>query len=901
MSSRLELAIRNTDRVVSLSPGQSITAGRTAQCDVQIDDPSVSRRHCPIAFTDGLLQVKDLDSANGTFINERPVKEATARPGDLIRLGAAILEVRDPSGLTQRPDQTVFVEESTVESIIQRRIEPSSFDWLAPPEGKAPELALLKRAQRHLSTLHKVSEALSTARDMQKLSDVTLRAILDVLSADRGAVVLRRADSTTGEIEVLAARSKTQSTERFAVSRTLVASVIADGVSVFAHDASSDARFSEGQSVIGQRVRSVMCVPLRTTDEILGALYVDSLSGAGRFNESDLELLAAIGNQAGVAMHRVRLMGELERLLLDTIKAIAATIDARDGYTHRHSERVAAFTAQLALEMGLSESERQTAELSALLHDVGKIAVPDSILNKPGKLTPEEFAEMQKHPVHGAQILGNIQSATVKAVLPGVQYHHEKWDGTGYPEGLKAEAIPFLGRLLGVADFYDALTSARAYRGAMPANEAIKLIQDGAGKHFDPAVAAAAMRLFDRGELQRRRDAVGDSQGPAGTDAGMIRLALLVLLAQFWCPMHPDERSEVRGKCGICGMTLVRMPPATFVDLPGGPARHAHAHRRPAAPDRHASGDACPSTGLGAGDRPPVLDRPRAPDAPLRRRRRPRVLRARAPGAAARRRLHARRPPAEGRDPTWRLPSSCPKAARRRPSSRCSRRGGLRPPGEPGDRRRAEDRRRHARQPRRVEGEGGRHEGADVPDRGRRVGRAGDRPGALPRRQRAPAHRPRGSDRGDPWPSHGREARACPLLYTPHPSPGLVQAVDSIPTGWAGFDGRSYPVIEVLTVREQGQLQLARCVALEPRFDGEVCRPRQPIGAREARVEVSEPADDRLRGARPLQPDLAAPSSSIGRMAMRSAARPVRGRSATHLLGPGAARGGFRARHQPQH
>jgi putative nucleotidyltransferase with HDIG domain len=244
-----------------------------------------------------------------------------------------------------------------------------------------------------------------------------------------------------------------------------------------------------------------MCVPLRTTDEILGALYVDSLSGAGRFNDGDLELLAAIGNQAGVAMHRVRLMGDLERLLLDTIKAIAATIDARDGYTHRHSERVAALTAQLAREMGLSQSERETAELSALLHDVGKIAVPDSILNKPGKLTTEEFAEMQKHPVHGARILENIQSATVKAVLPGVQYHHERWDGSGYPEGLKGEAIPFLGRLLGVADFYDALTSARAYRGAMPSEDAVDMIEKGVGTHFDPAVAGALIRLYQRGEL----------------------------------------------------------------------------------------------------------------------------------------------------------------------------------------------------------------------------------------------------------------------------------------------------------------------------------------------------------------------------------------------------------------
>jgi putative nucleotidyltransferase with HDIG domain len=504
MASRLELVVRNSDRVIPLVPGRRLTAGRSEACEVRLEDPSVSGRHCAIGFADGVLHVKDLGSANGTFINERPITDATARAGDLIRLGAAILEVRDPAGAAQRTDH-VFVDESTVESVIQRRIEPARFDWLSGGEGSAPELALLQRAQRHLSALHQVSELLAGARDIQRLSDATLRAILDVLSADRAAIVLRRHDSTTGGAEVLAARSKTQSTARFAVSRTLVADVIAGGVSVFAHDASHDPRFAGGASETGPQVRSVMCVPLRTTDDILGALYVDSLSGPGKFNEADLELLAAIGNQAGVAMHRVRLMGELERLLLDTIKAIAATIDARDGYTHRHSERVAALTAQLARELGLSDDERETAELAALLHDVGKIAVPDSILNKPGSLTADEYREMQRHPLHGAQILGNIQSATVKAVLPGVQYHHEKWDGTGYPEGLKADAIPFLGRLLGVADFFDALTSARAYRAAIPATDAMKLIEDGAGTHFDPVVAAAALRLFERGELNIER------------------------------------------------------------------------------------------------------------------------------------------------------------------------------------------------------------------------------------------------------------------------------------------------------------------------------------------------------------------------------------------------------------
>ena len=189
MPRRIDLALRNSDRVFALEEGESLTAGRTSQCEMQLDDPSVSRRHCTFTLlSDGRLQVKDLESANGTFVNERQVTEAIARAGDLIRLGAALLEVRDTSGITARPDQTIFVDESTVESVIQRRIEPSSFEWLTSMAGAAPELALLKRAQRHLSTLHRVSELLSGARDTPALADATLRTILDVLSADRGAI-----------------------------------------------------------------------------------------------------------------------------------------------------------------------------------------------------------------------------------------------------------------------------------------------------------------------------------------------------------------------------------------------------------------------------------------------------------------------------------------------------------------------------------------------------------------------------------------------------------------------------------------------------------------------------------------------------------------------------------------
>jgi putative nucleotidyltransferase with HDIG domain len=502
MASTVEIAVRGTALVYGLADGASVTVGRVTQCEIHIDDQAVSRRHCTLAVRGSDLLVTDLDSANGTFLNDRPIKSGTARPGDLIRVGSTILEFRDPAA-AQRSPGTARVggdADSGMQSIIRRRIEPAEVEWLSTATSAMPALALLQRAQRHLKTLHRVSEVLASARDLQTLADAALQTILDVTAADRAAFVLRR-EGANGEADVAASRLRNPSQGQFTLSRTIVADTITKGVSTFARDARTDARFADGQSVIGQGIRSVMCVPLRTTDVILGALYVDSQSGPGRFSEEDLELLAAIGNHAGVALHRVRLLSELERLLLDTVRAIAATIDAKDGYTHRHSERVAALASRIAAEMGLGADHQELAELSALLHDVGKIAVPDSILNKPGRLTPEEFAEMRKHPVHGAQILANIQSPLVEAVLPGVRYHHEKWDGTGYPEGLRGDAIPLLGRLLGVADFLDALTSARTYHAAKSLEEVVELIVENAGVHFDPNIADAVVRLHRRGEL----------------------------------------------------------------------------------------------------------------------------------------------------------------------------------------------------------------------------------------------------------------------------------------------------------------------------------------------------------------------------------------------------------------
>ncbi len=490
-----------TPRTYPLDDGASVTIGRAPDCTIVVEDQAASRRHCAIQVSGDLVTVTDLHSANGTFVNERAVSSARLRSGDLLRVGTSVFECRVvPAAGTGA--FMVAGDDDALQSVVSRCIDPGQLTWLGTVEAPSHELALLRRAQQHLATLHAVSEQLAEAREIAGLCRKILRAALDLTGADRGAVLVVPVGGSADAVDVVASEVRHDGVQMpFAVSRTIVKGVIEQGLSTFAYDAAADARYREGPSVILQGIRSVMCVPLRTSEQILGALYVDTLSGPGRFTEADLELLAAVGNQAGVALHRVRLLGELERLLLDTIRAIAATVDAKDGYTHRHSERVAGMARRLAAQVGLSEADQESVEFAGLLHDLGKIAVPDSILNKPGRLSPEEFEVMKQHPVHGARILANIQSPAIATLIPGVRHHHERWDGTGYPDGLKGDAIPVSARLLGAADFLDALTSARSYRPARSLAATLQMLREASGRHFDPAVVEAVFAVYARGEL----------------------------------------------------------------------------------------------------------------------------------------------------------------------------------------------------------------------------------------------------------------------------------------------------------------------------------------------------------------------------------------------------------------
>ncbi|QDT69049.1 Cyclic di-GMP phosphodiesterase response regulator RpfG [Planctomycetes bacterium MalM25] len=220
------------------------------------------------------------------------------------------------------------------------------------------------------------------------------------------------------------------------------------------------------------------------------------------FGSGEASLIATTASILAANAANMDLLREKEKLMVSMVRSLVSAIEAKDNYTRGHSERVALYTKRLAAQMGYDAVELEQVYLTALLHDVGKIGVSDAILKKEGKLTAEEYAEIAKHPDEGWAILGDLDH--LQYVLPGVLHHHERWDGRGYPDGLAGDAIPLDGRVMAVADAYDAMTSDRPYRKGMPVEKAEAILREGAGVQWDPECVDAFFDcLEDIHEIKR--------------------------------------------------------------------------------------------------------------------------------------------------------------------------------------------------------------------------------------------------------------------------------------------------------------------------------------------------------------------------------------------------------------
>jgi response regulator RpfG family c-di-GMP phosphodiesterase len=273
---------------------------------------------------------------------------------------------------------------------------------------------------------------------------------------------------------------------------------LASGVPLVEHGARARELFFSHPS---RQVASLCVVPLRMRDRLLGFVGAVSLTPSKRFDEGQRKLMSIVASRAAAAIENARLYQDLQATFQQTIQSLARTIDKMDRYTSGHSERVAAYAVALARWIGLSEDVVEIVRHSALMHDIGKVGCVMN-LNKPGKLSHEEYEAFKYHPVYGRDILDPIKF--LAPVIPGVYLHHERWDGRGYPLGLAGNDIPIIARIISVADTYDAMTSDRAYRRALPHEVTISEIERCAGSQFDPEVSNTFVGRIDDYREERR-------------------------------------------------------------------------------------------------------------------------------------------------------------------------------------------------------------------------------------------------------------------------------------------------------------------------------------------------------------------------------------------------------------
>jgi len=466
--------------------------GRFIGNDLSLDNPYVSRFHAEIVRVDLDYQIHDLGSTSGTYLNGHPVTEEFIRDGDRINFGRGRgIEIVFHS---QRVTQALCAESLGLEVQVPpvKVIAPEQARFIntanLPTTGELPETTV-----ERLRSLYEFAGEVLTAQTPKELCEKVLAFIRRTIRPQRCAVMLF--DRKRGVFKVTS-KSCNNDQADFHPSRSIAERVFNENVAVMSFDARRDERFSGNESIRLQDVRSVMGAPIGSPSKVLGVCYVDNLTSDRTFIEEELDFLAALARQAGMALENLYLIDEQRRMLESFIHTLAASIDARDDSTSGHSARVAAYSMGIARVMGLGQAQSRMIYYAGLLHDYGKIGTRDDVLLKPGKLTAEEYEHVKEHPLHTLKILSKIRFPEEWADIPLVAAaHHERWDGTGYPDGLKGEEIPLGSRIVSIADAYDALVEDRVYSKGIESDAAIEQLKKCSGTFFDPKVVDALVEF----------------------------------------------------------------------------------------------------------------------------------------------------------------------------------------------------------------------------------------------------------------------------------------------------------------------------------------------------------------------------------------------------------------------
>ncbi len=345
----------------------------------------------------------------------------------------------------------------------------------------------------NMQTLWQIVNLLNSSLDINEVLEIALDQAMRVVDAEAGTLWLVNSEEADILEPVIAKGPKADNLKglKLKMGEGMAGWVTEHKTSQFVMDVQNDERWSQRfDQTSGFITRSLLCVPLITQSSCIGCLQLVNKLGDKLFDENDLELCESLSGVIATAIENGQLYTDLKIMLTGFLRTLSAALDARDPYTQGHSERVSDYSLMIGKTLQMSAEELEILERAALLHDIGKIGVRDDILLKQTPLDDEEFKIMKEHPKWGEKILDDIMpKKLVKDLCIGASFHHERYDGRGYPHGKMQEEIPLIARIIAIADTFDAMTSDRPYRKGLDKMVALEEIERCKGTQFDPALA----------------------------------------------------------------------------------------------------------------------------------------------------------------------------------------------------------------------------------------------------------------------------------------------------------------------------------------------------------------------------------------------------------------------------
>jgi putative nucleotidyltransferase with HDIG domain len=360
---------------------------------------------------------------------------------------------------------------------------------------------------KEFSTLLKVSSTLASTLDLKEVLQIAIESAVGMLGVDTGAIYTLE-DKTLilgATVPPLPPHFPDELLRASLENHPHIQSAMHTRAPVYLQNAAKEPLSPEEKIVVDSRgLISILFFPLLLKESAIGAFIVGTTARVWEYSRSDIDLSYILSYQVSLAIANAQLYARSQQAISQLTQAYDATLeswsrvlDMRDHATDKHTQRVADLTVKLASKMGVPESELQNIRHGALLHDIGKMGIPDHILQNPAGLSESELHIMQTHPEKAFQLITQIEYLAPAMDIP--YCHHEKWDGTGYPRGLRREEIPLAARIFAVVDVYDALTTDRPYRSAWSQAQALKYIHEQSGQHFYPEAAQAFIDMMSRG------------------------------------------------------------------------------------------------------------------------------------------------------------------------------------------------------------------------------------------------------------------------------------------------------------------------------------------------------------------------------------------------------------------